>query len=404
MSESTAIAVRKPEPESEERVHHPYSPSTLQSLEACPCYKSRDSQHIRSIIGTIAHKATETRNDDLRLSDDDAAAVAECIDFFERRKQLMIEARSLAGAVPDIIELTESYLPIDDCKFEDGVEGTTAGYVDCGIISWDRTHAELIDYKFGLWPIERAENNLQGIAYSLGLFRKYPTLLTVTFFFKQPLLDSIQEATFNRSDIPALFLRVQTVVAEAREARRLIEQGDWSKARPMVPACNFCANLGRCPAVAKFACSTGSKFFPLEIPENITPTMVHSPEQTVLALRLCQVMATWAKSFRSVLTDRVFRGDAALPEGFKLESRSDREIKDEAKYKAIALEYLTEEEFRDSLTVSFTAVEKKIQDKAERGNKLATVKAFKDKLEDTGAVERGLPYTFLKATANSNKS
>src|SRR5688572_24995158 len=68
---------------SEERVHHPYSPSTLQSIEACPCYKSRPSQHVRTIIGTLAHKATETRRDDDRLDDDDASAVAQCLDFYD---------------------------------------------------------------------------------------------------------------------------------------------------------------------------------------------------------------------------------------------------------------------------------------------------------------------------------
>jgi len=385
---------------SEERVHHPYSPSSLQSLEACPCYQSRSSDHVRTIIGTIAHKSVETRQDDNRLDDDDAAAVAECADFFERRKYLMVEE---SKGLP-ILELTEAYLPIDDLKFEDGIEATTAGYVDHGIISGDRTRAELIDYKFGLWPIEQASNNLQGIAYALGIFRAYPTLREVKFFFKQPLIHSIQEATFTREQIPQLYLRVQVVVAEAREARRLMKLNDWSKARPMVPACNFCDNIGLCPKVAEFACRVGSKFFPLEIPEDITPSRIHSPENTTLGLRLSQVVAVWAKSYRTVITDRVIRGDAQPPEGFRIESRSEREIEAPKKYEDIALGYFTKQEYDATLSVTFGSVEKKISEKAPRGQKTATVDEFKQKLEDQGAVERGHSYSFLKATSTSTKT
>lgn len=382
----------------EDRVHHPYSPSTLQSLEACPCYQSRSSEHVRTIIGTIAHKSTETRMDDNRLDDDDAAAAAECLDFYDNRKQAMI---SHCG--PGITELLETYLAVDDCLFTDGdavVKATTAGYVDRVVISPDKTVAELFDWKFGMWPIEQAENNLQGIAYVLGLFRAYPSLQTAKFFFKQPLLDSIQEATFTRDQIPVLYLRVQVVVANAREARRLMALNDWSKARPMVPACNFCANIGSCPAVAAFACSVGSKFFPLEIPENITPTMVHSKENTTLGLRLAQVLAVWAKSYRAVITDRVIRRDALPPDGYALTSRSEREVVDPAGYKKIARQYLTGKEYLATLDVSITKVEKKISEKAPRGQKTATVDEFKKKIEDAGVITHGQPYAFLKATAN----
>src|SRR5579862_4583227 len=70
----------------EVRKHHPYSPSTLQNTEACPCYQSRDSQHERSIAGTLAHEVVETGDDKHELSDEDAMAAAECIEFRENRK------------------------------------------------------------------------------------------------------------------------------------------------------------------------------------------------------------------------------------------------------------------------------------------------------------------------------
>jgi hypothetical protein len=61
-----------------ERKHHPFSPSSLQNREACPCYAGRDSQHVRSIAGTMAHSVVETRRDNNELSDEDAISAAEC--------------------------------------------------------------------------------------------------------------------------------------------------------------------------------------------------------------------------------------------------------------------------------------------------------------------------------------
>src|SRR6266850_879366 len=129
------------------RLHHPRSPSTLQSREACPCYESRnDVVHERAIAGTMAHNVVETGSDDERLSDDDAAAAAECLDFYSRRLQLMSEARARAvdekwhstldmrpeqaeRSIDQLIELKETYLPVDDCKYADA-DSTTAGYID----------------------------------------------------------------------------------------------------------------------------------------------------------------------------------------------------------------------------------------------------------------------------------
>jgi hypothetical protein len=361
-------------------------------MEACPHYQSRSSEHARTIIGTIAHRATETRVDENELSDDDAAAVAECLDFYERRKQTM-EWGHPRGA---ITELLETYLPIDDCVFEDGVAATTAGYVDRVIISANREYAELFDWKFGFWPVEHAQNNLQGIAYTLGLFRMFPGIQTAKFFFKQPLINSIEEATFTRANIPELYLRIQTVVARARSARAAAKLNDWSAARPTVPNCNFCANIGACHAVAEFACRVGSKFHPLAIPDNITPSKIHSPENTKLGLELAAVVAVWAKAYRGTITNRVIAGDAAAPPDHELVSKREREVVDESKYKETALKYLTESEFSDTLGISLTAVEKKISAKAPRGQKEATVDLFKQALFDAGAVQLGDPITFLK--------
>lgn len=414
-----------------ERPHHDYSPSTLQSLEACPCYQSKqsDTPHPRTVIGTLSHNVTETGEDNPELGDEDSEKVVECIEFFEQRKHLMEEARARAVsesiqngkilaledveqfelAIPKVQELRETYLPIDDEVFEEVlqqpyglptvrriVHSTTAGYIDCALIDHTGTYGECFDWKFGFHPVERAENNLQGIAYALGLFKKFPELQTIRYFFKQPNLDYITDAVITRANIDALYLRIQVVVAKARAAR---QAGDFKTARPFVPACNFCAHIATCPVVTAFACKVGSKFSPLDIPPDITPSKVHDPADTKLGFQLASVVEVWAQAFRQTVTNRVLSMQAAPPPGYSLVCRDgNRKIVDVEKCRIAALRHLTVEEYEKTLKPSLTAIEKMISYKAARGSKTDAVKQFAEELEKDGAVARGDAVAFLKVT------
>lgn len=411
MSTASAIA-----PATEERAHHRYSPSSLQSTEACPCYQNRDVANVKAIIGTLQHTSTETGEDNLKLSDDEAVAVAECMEFYERQKQILVEERNRVVAqldsgapslaIASVLELKEVYLPVDECGFPDVdgsiVQATTAGYVDRALVSWDRLRAVMVDWKFGAWAVEKAENNLQAIAYALGLFKMFPMLGSIEFYFFQPALNLLMRAVFTREQIPALYLRVQTVVARAREARGKIAKDDFSMANPMVPACNFCANLGRCPKVADFACKVGSKFYPLAIPSDITPTGLKSKENAEIGMRLSQVMGVWATAFRAQVTGRVLRREQEIPSGYRIESRRERSIVDKDKFRSVCLRYVTEAELSALADYTFGGVEELIQDKAPRGSKKAKVEEFQAALLDTGAVKKSEEYSFLKAVSKKD--
>lgn len=415
-----------------ERMHHRFSPSSLQMREACACFENRKSTNAAAEAGTRQHAVTETGIDDNTLGDDQALHAAQCLDFYERLKQSLVEERELAMAVvraeagpnvsiplADVLDLCESYLPVDDLKFRDIVirdvkdesdptkiktervsittESTTAGYVDRALINWNRTRAIMLDYKFGAWGVEKPENNLQAIAYVLGLFRAYPTIETIEFYFKLPQLAEVTYGVFTRAQFGELYLRVQTVVARAREAHRRLLDEDYSMATPRVPACNFCANIGECPKVAEFACKVGHKFHPLEIPGDLTPTGLKTGDDASVGIRLSQVLAVWCKAFRSAVSDRVIRGDAPLPPGFRVEQRSDREVIDSAKLKEIALRHITTTELDSLAKYAFGAIEELISTNAPRGSKKDAVEQFQEELINEGAVKRGSPYSFLKA-------
>lgn len=385
----------------EQKYHHPFSPSTLQALEACPCYEGTQTEHPRALAGTRAHKVTETLVDDNLLSDDDAEAAAECLDFYNQRRQLMTEARETARYTAplsepffEISELSETYLPIDDEVFADGVQATTAGYFDRAIINHTGTYAEMFDWKFGNWKITECENNLQAAAYVLGLFKKFPKLEKIQFFFKQPALNLVSSHTFERKDIPQLYLRIKVVVARARRAR---VDGDFSTARSSVPVCLFCRHISACPKVADLALKVGKKFAPLQVPESVTPSMVQDPEQTGLAMKLAQVLGVWSDAIKATTADRVLRG-APLPEGYRLVSREgSRKVTDPVAFKTIALEILSEEELESTKKISLGAVETAIGHKMPRGEKKAAIQKFKSDIEAANAVEKGNGAVFLQA-------
>lgn len=374
-----------------ERPHHAYSPSSLQSIEACPAYKNRqaDTPHERTVAGTRAHASVDSEQDDQRLADKDAVAVAECLDFVNQRREIMEQSGP-------VTEIKEAYLPIDDLIFSDA-KSTTAGYIDHGLINHDKTYAELLDWKFGFWPVEEAMNNLQGIAYCLGMFHAYPTLQKVKFFFKQPHLKVITQAEITRSDVPAHYLRIQTVVARARMAR---QAGDFATATPHVPVCNFCGNIATCPKVAAMVLKVGKKFHPAGVPDDITPSAMHDPARSVDLLELCQIVSVWAGAFKRAVHDRILRGDAPMLPGYKVQEMSRRTVADMEKLKTVALRHMTKDKFDATLTTTFGALEDIIKDMAPRGSKTEAVESFQKELEETQAVVRGAPYSFLRPVAN----
>lgn len=390
----SSVETSTTKPDETERYHHPYSPSTLGALEACPRFLSRESNHERTRIGTIAHEASEKEKDDLRLSDDDAALVAECLDFYEQRKQTIIQDEG-----SDILELKETYLVIDDENFVDHdgkpVRGITAGYVDRAILSASRRRADIFDWKFGRWAVEDANNNLQGIAYALGLLKKYPSLESVQFWFKQPMIKGLTTAIIRREDIPTLYLRIRFVVERAKLARAT---NDFSGAVPRAALCTFCANLAICPKVAELVCNVGKKYNALAVPADITPSRVHAADDAAMSLMVASVVKEWAEAYRRRLSDRVLRGDAKPPPGYEIGLYSRREIVSMDKFKEVALTVLTPEEYDKTLSTTFEAVEKQVSEKAPRGQKTAALEAFQAKLIEDGAVVKGQPYAVLRVS------
>lgn len=376
------------------RSHHPFSPSQLNSLEACPCYEGVQNDNQAAFLGTLQHEAIERLTDDPRLSDERAFAVADCVTYAESR----------AAAYPNSRVLRELYMPVDEEAYVVEIDGknqlvntTTGGFADVVIISQDEAEAEILDWKMGRNMVTGAATNLQGIAYLLGVYRMFPTIKKATVRFILPHLDQKSEHTFTSDEFTDLLLRVKVVVARARAAR---EAKDFSTARPNVGSCLFCANIGKCPAVAGLALKLGKKYAPAQIPENVSPTLISDPRQVELGIRLADIVKTWADAFRRQATEKSLCDLTFIPDGYKLVQMPGKiKVLDEPGLENIARQFLPPEhhaaleKLRD---IPITKIDELISLVSRRGEKEATVERFRDALVEAGVVTRGDPFPVLR--------
>lgn len=429
-----------------DKQHHDFSPSTLQIRESCPKYAPNHSANEAALLGTLQHAVVESGEDNNELSDSRAYAAAECMAFCEER----------AKAFPGCKVIQEVYLPIDDEVLvvdvrwveqfdivgEDGqscpgfrgrqmykvIDHTTAGYLDYGIISADETEAEIWDFKFGKNPVTRAEKNVQGIAYMLGLKRKYPNLKKCRVGFLMPHIDWQTDFTFDISDVGPLYVRIKTIVARAVHAAN--RPNDYSTARPNIGACLFCRLVGECPKVAELVIDIGKKFAPLALPKDISTTALSDPTQVALGLKLAQLVGVWAEAYRQRATAKSIASDY-VPEGYILVQSQKEKIVDAKRVGDMALEHAKQllvahltkslgrppevEEIaaeaerlkscvEKTYDITFGPLEKLIESLAPRGQKTAASDAFRESLVAAGAVVRGQPFAFLRQSSETDKT
>jgi len=376
-------------PPVDERLHHPFSPSKLTYLEVSPYWTGEASVDMsKSEAGTEQHDAVEKEEIPDDMDDDHAMAVKQCIDFAHTRVALY----------PGCLVIKEDYLPIDGRLVMDSAgqvfKGTTGGYCDLSIISADRRAAEIIDYKFGLWSVEPAETNPQGIAYLLGLLNRFPTLEVINVFFLLPHRNEIYQAVFHRSDFEGQKLRIKTIVARAQAAEK---DGDTSKCNPTIASCLFCGNKGHCKALAGFALKLGKKYEPLRIPDQLTPSLMLEAASATDTMSVAQLMEGWAKAVRGRITACTIENDDWLPKGYKLKSRENKNITDWKKLlKAAKAAGIGREERRAAFSVKMKPLNQAIMDKADRGAKKTSLAAWHDSLLGAGILEKEPAIYFLE--------
>lgn len=385
------------------RGHHPDSPSSLQASEACPCFENEqreETANSASAKGTLQHRAAETRDLSI-LHGDEAmtAAVEKCIAYEDR---IVEHFKVMFGKAP--LELREQYLAVGYDLVPDPVEpyiawqGITGGYPDSVFYSLDAGEAHIVDFKFGAVPVAETKDNLQGIAYALGLFQHLgPRIVRVYVHFVSPYqgwTEQEQEEKyihlFTRAEIPGLELRIRTVIARKKDPN--------SKPCPKVDLCLWCAKKGGCPALHNAIAPLESKYEDLVCPDVVAPHKLMLPSQYGAALKFAGQVGRWSEAVKARCRDVALTEGIDVP-GFKLVRRADRKVESVKLFQEIALKNgVTPDEFIETLTPSLGAVEDLVKAKAVKGSGAAAIRQLTSDLEEAGATTKGKPYYFLKET------
>lgn len=378
------------------RSHHPDSPSSLQASEACPCFENEQRESPAAAKGTLQHKAIETRDFSLLNGDEEmTAAVQKAIEY----EDAIVNWFRTELNIDPIVE-KEKYLAVGDDIVRDATgrewKGVTGGFPDTLIYSLQAGHAHVPDWKMGAVPVTPTKDNVQGIAYALGTFQLLgPKIKFVTVHFYAPYQGWSNEQqlelyvhTFSREDIPAMELRIRTIIARKKNPN--------AKPSPKVDLCLWCVKKGTCDALHAAIIPLEGKYEALVAPGVVPPHQLSLPSQFAAALKFAGQVEAWAKAVKHRCADVVKSEGIDVP-GYKLVRRADRVIKSVSAFREAAIKNgMSAEEFFETLSVSFGPIEAAVKAKAAKGQGAAAVRQLNSDLEELGATVEGNPYFFLK--------
>ena len=401
MPDAPATAEQKPtqEPQpSAERAHHPDSPSSLQSSEACPLFVNEQRESQASVAGVLQHKAAETRDTSILDTDEQVKAVQHYIDYVDG-----VGAAKYADA-GEVLVYREPYVYVGNEKV-DGFDGVTGGYLDEAIVA--DVFADIFDAKFGAIPVAVTKENLQGIAYALGIFQKFPKLERVTVHFVAPYQGWTPEEqnekyvhTFHRSECPQLELRIRTVIARKKAANERLKRSggaDWRDAVPKDGLCLWCARKGDCKKLHSSIIRSSEKYPDFVAPAVLDPLKLTRTDEVKLAFRWANQVEYIAKAIKGRCTTMALTENLELGDDMKIVKREERQTKDIKILIATALEHgCLQGELESLMSVPFTKVEELVKKKAPRGKGAESVRQLQEDWEQRGATEYGPPVYFLK--------
>lgn len=419
------------------RGHHPHSPSSLQSSEACAHFENEQRESAAATAGTLQHKAAETR--DLSILDDPEhiAAVNRALVLED---SCIAELTQLAGEVTSV---KEEYLAV--CI--DHVEEVEAGRAErtetiqgAGFIRTRRVYESIwekwfgitggfpdnvlmagplgiiLDWKFGKELVTPTRENLQGKSYAAAAFEKWPQLQVIKVIFFHPHVEVDLEGNtslmpeythvFNRSDCEAIELELRTVIARKKLAKETGFDGPIP-ATPKTSLCLWCAKKATCPALGNIMVLGASKHREIAIPEVFNPMHLSKPADYARAYQFANLCELISKAIKARVTD------AALTEGvevkdeasglhYELTKRTERQLGAPSAVKAVLIEkgFITEQEYDDCANIPITKVEERIKAKAAKGKGAARLREFEAELTDAGLLTRSDGYFYLREVKN----
>lgn len=287
--------------------HHPSGPSSLALQELCPSFDKGDTDD-------------DDQRGDYSDPEGDAAWEGRCLHiiletgvvpdgftFTDDHAELIRNTKEMRDAIVEGASEVHNEVRLDIGRTPDGSH-LTFGTTDVLALYPDLEHAEVIDFKMGLLEIEDPKTNIQGWAYCLGVFEKYPWVQTCTMSFIVPRqLDEPIYHTFSRNDMDLMHTRIRTIIKRREEGF----------ITPHPSACRYCAKAARCqplwnelqPLASKWALEADmfEDAKKMDI-TNLEVLIQRDPKKVGLALRTLDVLAKLRTEVRDFTKEQILRG------------------------------------------------------------------------------------------------
>jgi hypothetical protein len=366
-----------------------YSPSQLRKYELCAHFKpeSEDKSSAAADEGTMLHKACETG--DLRgLDCEQREMVERCLGYVE------------SIVKPEGTQVHK--------EVRVSIPRVTRGTIDMLIVKPDGV-AHLLDYKFGRNPVDDARENIQGQAYAVGAFRKFPRVHTIIVAFLCPRqMDENEPHVYRRQDIPRILMRIAAIKAAVRQRNAPYTPND--------KACLWCSRRRSCPALAGCALAVASKQSNLLLPSEFNPGTMITPEDRGKAQALASLLEAWAAEVRAANLRAVVEEGVQIP-GYQVVRRcgSRRVVAMEPLFDELLRYGICLNDFLSRCTIPVSEVEKLVAYAMElaagaetdldpeikaamKGGSKAILNQLNQRLEERQIIQRGNEVLYLAKT------
>jgi superfamily II DNA or RNA helicase len=360
------------------RPHAQFSPSALKNFEACPSFRGRSGTNPIAEAGTRIHEAVEKEDPSLLQDENEQLLAKWCLDFLYHQRRERAASANLVASHQEIW----LQMPLGD--------NSTSGTSDLLDIYQEpgnpRKSAVMYDWKTGYGSIEDAETNTQVWAYTYGVFQKFPDIDELAFFLVLPRRQEISYATFKRSDLARIKLRLSTIIARAKLA---------AETNPTEGVCDYCSNQGSCPALASKALVIGQKAG-FDVPSSVSLDGTAADRSKLL--KLANILQGWCEETKKELLRQALEEGKEIP-GFRLDQRrTPRTIAQPLMGYDAVKELVSLEEFLLACTrVSVPTLEKFVSERAPKGKKAEAKQHLEDVLRDKGALGEEGTIHVLKA-------
>lgn len=356
--------------------HATYGPSTLKARALCPGWvNDKSSDPHWADEGAMLHKAWETGNL-AGLDPEQTTAVQQVITYtapYERSA---------------LFDLRERRIVI--------LRGLTFGTADRIIGRKSPTgqlHIDLLDAKFGRVGVDDASENLQGIAYAIGVFEEFKPA-SVTVHFLLPRRDEVTTHRFTRPDLPDMARKVREVITRAQLYERT---KDASMLRPSEDACQYCGRKSQCPAINSIALSYATKYAPLEVVDEVHSSQVTDPERMARLVSAAKVLQKWCDSVMKHSLAMVLEQGITIP-GYEVKERAGAV---EINNPVLAYEVLTKAgldpiEIVSAAKLSKSKLEDLVKSKAPRGKGAQSIRDLNAALASAECISSGEPVRYLQ--------